>query len=77
MTSLTRQYVTSQEAARILGINPRALANMAAAGRLPGAEKVAYRWLVHRDTLTEFARTYEARRGRPRTKRNRSRRRQT
>ncbi len=76
MTSLSRQYLTSQEAARILGIRQRALANMAAAGRLPGAEKVAYRWLVNRGMLMEFARTYEARRGRRRTKRRGTRRRQ-
>jgi len=33
------------------------------------AEKIANRWLISRDELMEFAKTYNSNRGRPRTKR--------
>ena len=66
--AISDEYLTTGEAARILGIHPLAVAHICAAGRLP-AEKVAYRWLIPRKALEEFAKTYEGRRGHPRIKR--------
>lgn len=65
---LSDEYVTTSEAARVLGIHPLAVSHICAAGRLP-AEKIAYRWLIPLKALEEFAKTYVPRRGRPRTKR--------
>ena len=74
--SLTDDYVTTTEASRILGIHPLAVSHICAEGRLP-AEKIAYRWLIDRSRLEEFAKTYIAKRGRPRKKRRYTRRTQT
>ena len=74
--SLTDEYMTASEAARILGVHPLAVSHMCAAGRLP-AEKLAYRWLIRRHSLEEFAKTYIPMRGRPRKKRIYTKRSQT
>ena len=68
--------MTSPEAARTLGVHYVAVAQLARKGRIP-AVKIANRWLVPRAFVEEFAKTYEGRRGRPRTKRKYVRRRQT
>ncbi len=69
MTSdLEASYVTSGEAARILGVHPVAVGQMARKGRIP-AVKMANRWFIPRAALEEFAKDYTPGRGRPRTKR--------
>lgn len=64
MDDLTEKYITTTEAAKILGIHPKAAGLLARQGKLP-AVKIAYRWLVDRNKLEEFAETYEGRKGRP------------
>lgn len=66
--SLKDRYVTGAAAARILGMHPRAIQRLILQGRLPG-EKVANLWLIPRDVVEEFAKTYTPKRGRPKTKR--------
>ena len=61
-------YVTSAEAATLLGARQVTVSQLCQHGRLP-ALKIANRWLVPSDVLEEFAKTYVPRRGRPRTKR--------
>jgi len=56
------------EAARILGIHPLAVQKLIYRGQLP-AEKIAYRWLIPRAAVEEFAKTYTPKRGHPRVKR--------
>jgi excisionase family DNA binding protein len=68
MTSLNETHVSSGEAAKLLGIHPLAVQKLIYRGVLP-AEKIAYRWLIPKPALEEFAKTYEGKRGRPRTKR--------
>ena len=68
MTSLNETYLSSGDAARILGIHPLAIQRLLRDGRLPG-EKIANRWLIPRSALEQLAKTYVPRRGRPRTKR--------
>lgn len=70
---LSDDYLSTSEAARILGIHPLAVSHICAAGRLP-AEKVAYRWLISRRVLEDFAKTYVPKRGHPRVKRKYTRR---
>lgn len=73
MRRISDDFITSTEAARILGINPKALQKLLQKGRLP-AEKIANRWLIPRVAVEEFAKTYEGKVGRPRTKRKYTRR---
>ena len=61
-------YVSSTEAARLLGAKPITVSQLCQRGQLP-AEKIANRWLIPRRELEEFAKTYKPQRGRPRTKR--------
>ena len=61
-------YVSSTEAARLLGAKPITVTQLCQRGQLP-AEKIANRWLIPRRELEEFAKTYKPQRGRPRTKR--------
>ena len=68
MSTLNETHVSSGEAAKLLGIHPLAIQKLIYQGRLP-AEKIAYRWLIPRTALEEFAKTYEGKRGRPRQKR--------
>jgi excisionase family DNA binding protein len=68
MPGLNETYVSSGEAANILGIHPLAIQKLIHQSRLP-AEKIASRWLIPRSPLEEFARTYEGKPGRPRLKR--------
>ncbi len=66
--NLTNTVVSSAEAAKILGIHPLSIQKVIYSGVL-SAEKIANRWLIPRDELMEFAKTYNPHRGRPRTKR--------
>ena len=73
MISLTNQYVSSPEAANILGIHPFTIQKLLRGGKLP-AEKMANRWLLKREDVEEFAKRYVPMVGRPRTKRKYTRR---
>ena len=66
--NLTNTVVSSAEAAKILGIHPLSIQKVIYSGAL-SAEKIANRWLIQKDELTEFAKTYNPSRGRPRIKR--------
>ena len=68
IVNLSITVVSSAEAAKILGIHPLSIQKLIYSGAL-SAEKIANRWLIPRDELTEFAKTYNPNRGRPRTKR--------
>ncbi len=75
MIALKDSHVSSSEAAMLLGIHPFTIQTLLRAGRLP-AEKIANRWLIRRETVEEFAKTYVPKVGRPRKKRKYIRRRQ-
>jgi excisionase family DNA binding protein len=60
-------YMSSPQAARILGITGVGVAQLVRQGKIP-AVKIANRWLIPRAFVEEFARTYEGKRGRPRKK---------
>ena len=66
--NLSSSVVSSSEAARVLGIHPLSIQKLIYSGSL-SAEKIANRWLIPREELMEFAKTYNPSRGRPRTKR--------
>ncbi len=66
--NLSNTVVSSAEAARVLGIHPLSIQKLIYRGVL-SAEKIANRYLISRDELMEFAKTYNSNRGRPRTKR--------
>ena len=68
MSYLTEHYASSREAAGVLGIHPLAIQRVVLRGQLVG-EKIAGRWMIDRKQLEEFAKTYEGKPGRPRTKR--------
>ncbi len=57
-------YISTTEAAEILGIEPKSAGLLARQGKIPSV-KIANRWLVDRTKLDEFKETYEGRRGRP------------
>ena len=65
---LSSTVVSSSEAAAALGIHPFSIRKLIYSGAL-SAEKIANRWLISRDELFEFAKTYNPSRSRPRTKR--------
>ena len=65
---MENQFVTSGEAAKLLGAKHITVTQLCQQGKLP-AVKIANRWLIPREELTEFAKTYDPIRGRPRTKR--------
>ena len=62
---LTDRYVTSSEAAKVLGASHVTVSQLCQHGKIP-ALKIANRWLIPRDVLDEFAKNYAARPGRPR-----------
>ena len=68
MATLTQSVVSSAEAESFLGIHPLSIQKLIYSGSL-SAEKIANRWLIQRDELAEFAKTYNPNRGRPRVKR--------
>ena len=66
--NLLNSVLSTSEAANVLGIHPLSIQKLIYSGAL-SAEKIANRWLIQQDELTEFAKTYNPSRGRPRTKR--------
>ena len=68
MLDIQREFVSSAEAAQILGIKQMSIHALIRDGRLP-AVRVAYRWLIRRDQLEKFAESYVPKQGRPRQKR--------
>jgi excisionase family DNA binding protein len=68
MLDIQQEYVSSAEAAKILGIKQMSIHAFIRDGRLP-AVKVAYRWLIPREQLEVFAESYVPKQGRPRQKR--------
>ena len=72
---LNVSYVTTTEAAARLGIDPKAAGFLVRQGKIP-AMKIANRWLIPRDFIEDFAKTYVPKVGRPRTKRKYTRRNQ-
>ena len=66
--NLLNSVLSTSEAANVLGIHPLSIQKLIYSGAL-SAEKIANRWLIQKDELTEFAKTYNSSRGRPRTKR--------
>ena len=62
------QYATSAEAAALLSAKHVTVSQLCQHGRLP-ALKIANRWLIPRRALEEFAKSYQPKVGRPRTKR--------
>ena len=65
---ITNSLLSSADAAKILGIHPLSIQKLIYSGAL-SAEKIANRWLISRNELIDFAKTYNPNRGRPRTKR--------
>lgn len=59
---LSGRYVSTVEASRRLKCRRETVFRLVQAGKLP-ASKVANRWLIPREALEEFARTYVARPG--------------
>ena len=68
MSQMNESYMSSGEAAKLLGIHPLAIQKVIRSGRLP-AEKIANRWILSREIVEELAKTYVPKRGRPRKKR--------
>ena len=68
ISQMEDQFITSGEAAKLLGAKHITVTQLCQHGKLP-AVKIANRWLIPREELMEFARTYNPSRGRPRTKR--------
>ena len=73
MENLKEKYMSSAEAAKILGIEAPSVNRLARQGVIP-AVKIAGGWLISRSFIAEMAKTYEGRRGRPRRKRKYTRR---
>ncbi len=67
-TNLDSDFLTSAEAAQVLGAAQITVAQLCQRGVLT-ARKFAGRWLIPREEVEEFAKTYVPQRGRPRTKR--------
>ena len=68
MATFARVFLARSEAAEMLGIHHMAIQRLLRDGKLP-AEKIANRWLLRRTDVEEFAKTYVPKIGRPRQKR--------
>jgi excisionase family DNA binding protein len=68
MHDLLESYVTSAEAAARLAASHVTISQLCQQGKLPAVE-IANRWLIPKDALDEFAKTYVPKVGHPRTKR--------
>jgi len=55
MQSLTDNYITTAEAAKILSIDPKSAGALVRTGKIPGV-KLANRWLIPRAFVEEMAR---------------------
>ena len=73
MMDLIDTYVSSSDAAVVLGVHPMSMQKLFRDGTLTGV-KIANRWIIRRADLEEFAKTYVPKVGRPRTKRKYTRR---
>ena len=73
MLDLRNTYISSSEAALVLGVHPMSMQKLFRDGKLKG-EKIANRWIIRRADLDEFAKTYVPKVGRPRIKRKYTRR---
>ena len=62
-----QEYLSTGEAARILGVHPVAVWQMVKWGRLPGMQ-VGRNWIIPREALLEFAKTYQKGPGRRKPK---------
>ena len=62
------RFISSGEAAKVLGITPLATSRLVRQKKIPGV-KVGRTYLLSRTTVEEFAKTYVPRKGRPRQKR--------
>ncbi len=60
------RFVTSREAAQLLGAKHVTVSQLCQHGKLPGV-KVANRWLIPREVVEKLAKTYRAKPGRPRS----------
>jgi len=67
--TLSKYLVSRAEAASVLGIHPFSIQKLIYSGVL-SAEKIANHWPIPRDALSKFAKTYNPSMGRPRVKRN-------
>jgi excisionase family DNA binding protein len=65
MSTLFEKYASSNEAAERLGIHQNALQKLLQKGTLK-ADKFANRWMISREALEHFAKSYRGSRGRPR-----------
>ena len=63
-----KQDLTSREAAQRLGVAHVTVSQLCQHGKLR-AQKIAGRWLISRDDLEKFGKTYRGKRGRPSWKR--------
>ena len=68
MMQIEDQFATASQAAKLLGAKHVTVSQLCQSGRLP-AVKIANRWLIRKDVLEEFAKTYVPKVGHPRTKR--------
>ncbi len=62
------EYISSTEAARLLGASRYSIPRLVARGKLRGV-RIARRWLVLKADVEELANTYVPKVGRPRQKR--------
>ena len=64
MKELKDAYISSAEAAKILGIHPKAIHKLINSGKIP-AEKIANRWLIPKAFIIDFSKRYRPKTGRP------------
>lgn len=51
---LREKYVTTAEAAEMLGRGANLIAKLCQAGRLPGAEKIGNTWMIPRESVENY-----------------------
>ena len=61
-------FLSTGQAAKILGIDPLSASRLVRQGKIPGV-KIGRFYVVSRESVEGFAKGYEPRTGRPRTKR--------
>jgi len=64
MLELKETFISSSEAAAILGLRPFGIQKLIRRGKVP-AVKIANRWLISKAFVEELAKTYVPKRGRP------------
>ena len=67
MMQIEDQCVTASQAAKLLGAKHVTVSQLCQSGRLPTV-KIANRWLIRKDVLEKFSKTYEPKVGHPCTK---------